>query len=122
MTVPNAGPGSTGDAQPPYIAVVFTSVRRPGDDGYDEAAGRMDELARRQPGYLGHDSARDPGPGGLGITVSYWASEAAADGWRREAEHAAIQRRGRDSWYEWYSVRVATVTRQHGWPSGAARG
>ena len=58
--------------EPPYYAVVFTSLRReaPGD-GYGETAARMEELAREQPGFLGIDSAR--GPDGLGITVSYWS-------------------------------------------------
>ncbi|EJM47726.1 antibiotic biosynthesis monooxygenase family protein, partial [Pseudomonas sp. GM48] len=57
----------------PYYAVIFTSVRTEGDMGYAEAAAQMLELAREQPGFLGVESAR--GDDGLGITVSYWASE-----------------------------------------------
>lgn len=56
--------------QPPYYAVLFTSLRTEGDQGYGTMADRMEELAMQQPGYLGHESARD----GLGITISYWAS------------------------------------------------
>ena len=44
---------------PPYYAVIFTSERNPGDDGYGETADRMLELARGMPGYLGVESARD---------------------------------------------------------------
>ena len=36
---------------PPYAAVIFTSLRTPGDDGYGAAAARMEELAAQQPGY-----------------------------------------------------------------------
>ena len=63
------------------IAVIFVALRTDRDDaGYGEAANRMDELARTQPGYLGIDSVR--GADGLGITVSYWADEASARGWK----------------------------------------
>ena len=42
--------------QPPYYAVIFTSRRTVGDDGYGAAADRMVELAAMQPGYLGVDT------------------------------------------------------------------
>lgn len=93
---------------PPYYAVIFTSVRdaRP-DDGYAAAADRMEELARQQPGFLGVESAR--GPDGLGITVSYWRTEADVRAWGRHAEHLLAQRAGRDRWYERFALRVARV-------------
>lgn len=99
---------------PPYTAVVFTSLRTEGDQGYARMADRMDELARQQPGYLGIESARDAG--GLGITVSYWADDAAAAAWKQVAEHRVAQERGQDAWYAEYRVRVATVTRAYGPP------
>jgi heme-degrading monooxygenase HmoA len=95
---------------PPYTAVIFTSLRTADDHGYATTAQRMDELAAQQPGYLGIDSARD----GVGITVSYWATDEDARAWKRVAEHAEAQRRGRDEWYSDYIVRVATVTREYG--------
>ena len=106
-------PAVTGPAiTPPYVAVIFTSVRTPGDNGYAATAQRMDELAAEQPGYLGIESARDGD--GFGITVSYWRDEDLAREWKRVAEHAEAQRRGREGWYERYTVRVATVTREYG--------
>lgn len=42
----------------PYYAVIFTSLRTDGDHGYEQAAERMVELAREQPGFLGVESAR----------------------------------------------------------------
>ena len=81
---------------PPYYAVIFTSERNPGgpgDDSYSETADRMLELARGMPGYLGVESARDGN--GLGITVSYWASDQAIANWKRQLDHQAAQDRGR---------------------------
>ena len=46
--------------EPPYYAVVFTSVRTTADpEGYAVMADRMVELASAQPGFLGMGS-RDP--------------------------------------------------------------
>jgi anti-anti-sigma factor len=96
-------------------AVIFTNRLRVGDReriaAYDAAAARMEELAARQPGYLGIESVR--GDDGVGITVSYWESADAAAGWKRDAEHLAAQHDGREHWYEWYRVRVATIDREY---------
>lgn len=43
---------------PPYYAVIFSSIRTDGDNGYYEAANRMVELASIQPGFLGFESVR----------------------------------------------------------------
>ncbi|MCL1870256.1 MAG: antibiotic biosynthesis monooxygenase [Promicromonosporaceae bacterium] len=98
--------------EPPYTAVIFTSLRTPGDHGYDVMAARMEELAAQQPGYLGIESARE----GLGITVSYWSDDAAAAAWKQVHEHVVAQQRGIESWYADYEVRIATVTRAYGKP------
>lgn len=95
---------------PPYTAVIFTSTRTDGDNGYAAMSKRMDELARRQPGYLGIEAARDD----VGITVSYWRDDEAARAWKQVAAHAIAQRRGRAVWYRDYRVRIATVTREYG--------
>ncbi len=97
------------------IAVIFSSVRRAQgeDDGYDEMAARMDDLARSQPGFVGVESARDAETA-FGVTVSYWRDEASAQAWKAVAEHRVAQERGRTQWYREYSVVVAEVTRAYG--------
>lgn len=96
------------------ISVIFIAQRTEADvNGYARAATAMDELAAQQAGYVGMDSAR--GADGLGITVSYWASDADAKAWRDHPEHAAIRDAGRDRWYSDYSLHVAKVTRSYDW-------
>ncbi len=95
---------------PPYWAVIFTSKRRLGDDlDYDRTAARMESLAESIPGYLGIESVRDAS--GVGITVSYWASEDSIYMWRDHPEHLDAKSHGRNDWYEWYELRVARVDR-----------
>ncbi len=65
--------------EPPYYVVIFSSQRRPGDDGYGAMAERMVDLAARQPGYLGMESVR--GADGFGITNSFWKDEDSIRAW-----------------------------------------
>ncbi|WP_277962186.1 antibiotic biosynthesis monooxygenase family protein [Pseudomonas sp. RIT-To-2] len=103
--------------QPPYFAVIFTSTRTEIDDGYGEVAERMVGLAAEQPGLLGVESAR--GEDGLGITVSYWASEAAILAWKHHAEHTDARAKGRGQWYRQCITRVAQVQRAYGFTAPA---
>ncbi len=98
-------------------AVVFINRRSGRDEaGYAEAAAAIEALAAEQPGYRGVDSVRDAD--GAGITVSWWADEAAAVAWRNEARHAAVRARGRADWYDSYEVAVAAVSRSYAWTRG----
>jgi heme-degrading monooxygenase HmoA len=97
--------------EPPYTAVIFTSTRTEGDQGYAVMAACMEELAGRQPGFLAIESVRE---GLRGITVSYWQDEAAAAAWKQVQEHLVAQERGRSTWYADYRVEVATVSRAYG--------
>ncbi len=100
---------------PPYYAVIFSSQRTEGDNGYGQAAERMVELASKQPGFLGMESVRDAD--GFGITVSYWASPEAMAAWKVNAGHLAAQKLGKEKWYEHYELRVAKVERAYAKPS-----
>jgi len=103
MTAPARTPA------PPYYAVIFTSIRRDGDHGYQAAAQQMLELAADQPGFLGVESARQD----LGITVSYWESPEAIRAWKEHAAHRQVQQRAPE-WYRAFRVRVCRVEREYG--------
>ena len=96
--------------EPPYYAVIFSSYRTEGDNGYGEMADRMVELAATQPGFLGMESVRED----LGITVSYWESLESITNWKKNAEHREAQRLGHQKWYSSFRVRVAWVEREYG--------
>jgi heme-degrading monooxygenase HmoA len=96
--------------EPPYYAVVFSSHRTEGDNGYAAMAERMMALAAQQSGFLGVESASDT----LGITVSYWDSLEAIRHWKEHVEHLRAQQDGHSQWYASFRVRVAKVEREHG--------
>lgn len=93
----------------PYYAVIFTSVRTEGDNGYAEMADRMVELARQQDGFLGVESARNE----VGITVSYWRDLETIRKWKECAEHKIAQQKGRKEWYQSFKVRISMVEREY---------
>lgn len=103
MSVPALTP------KPPYYAVIFTSLRQPGDNGYGETAAEMLRLAALQPGFLGVESARQE----IGITVSYWADLDAIKAWKENAAHRLAQGRAKD-WYASFRIRVCRVEREYG--------
>jgi heme-degrading monooxygenase HmoA len=96
--------------KPPYYAVIFTSLRNDGDNGYGEMAAKMVELASAQPGFLGIESAREE----VGITVSYWSDLRSIEAWKSNAEHQQAQEKGRKEWYSSFRVRITKVEREYG--------
>jgi heme-degrading monooxygenase HmoA len=100
----------TNTPKPPYYAVIFTSLRTEGDYGYGEMAAKMVELASKQPGFLGVESAREE----VGITVSYWTDLDAIKNWKKNIEHLKAQKSGREKWYASFKTRIAKVERDSG--------
>lgn len=96
--------------KPPYYAVIFTSLRTEVEEGYAAMAQQMVAMAQQQPGYLGHESARES----IGITISYWQSIEAIKNWKQVSEHLIAQQLGREKWYSHYKTRICLVERDYG--------
>jgi len=90
---------------PPYYAVIFSSVLSQDISGYDQMATEMLEMASKQEGFLGYDSARNE----MGITVSYWKDLQSIDNWRKNFQHLLAKKLGKDKWYQEYRTRIALV-------------
>lgn len=94
---------------PPYYAVIFSSTRTGGDNGYSEMADKMVNLAKEQDGFLGVESARNE----LGITVSYWRDLNAIKKWKENADHSIAREKGRNEWYKSFKTRIAKVEQDY---------
>lgn len=94
---------------PPYYAVIFSSLRTDGDNGYGDMADQMEKLAKQQPGYLGFESARNE----IGISVSYWSDLESIKQWKQQADHLVAQKSGVEKWYSQYKVRICKVERDY---------
>ena len=92
------------------IVVLFRSRLTPeAGNGYSEMAERMSKLAQASPGFIAEKgfTAED----GERLTVVWWEDEETLKGWRENVRHLFAQRTGREKWYEYYKMDVATVTR-----------
>ena len=94
---------------PPYYAVIFTSIRTKGDNGYSEMADKMVELALKQDGFLGVELAREE----LGITVSYWRDLKSIKNWKENSEHSFAREKGKADWYKSFKTRIVKVERDY---------
>ncbi len=99
--------------KPPYYVVIFSSVKSENDDGYSEMSARLLELVINQDGFLGVESARNE----IGITVSYWESLDAIQKWKDNRVHKMARKKGREKWYDKFTVRIARVEREYGFNS-----
>jgi heme-degrading monooxygenase HmoA len=95
--------------EPPYYAVIFTTVKSENTEGYAEMNARMFELAQQQKGYLGIESAR----GEIGLSVTYWETLEDIARWRNHAEHKLAQAEGYATWYQAFATRVCRVERDN---------
>lgn len=95
--------------RPPYYAVIFTSCRTEGDNGYSSMAEKMIGLAASQPGFLGVESARQD----IGITISYWTDLESIRKWKSNPEHLEAQKSGKLHWYASYKTRISRVERDY---------
>ncbi len=96
--------------QPPYYAVIFTSVKTEIDnEEYAKMASQMETLAIKQDGFLGVESARNS----VGITVSYWKNLESIKKWKQNTDHLFAQEKGKKEWYKAYTTRIAKVEHQY---------
>jgi len=92
-----------------YYAVIFTSLRTAGDNGYNDMSKQMVDLAKEQPGFIGVESARED----VGITVSYWETMEDIQQWRLHSEHTIARKQGKKIWYTEFKVRICQVVREY---------
>ncbi len=99
--------------EPPYYAVVFTSINADVDHTeHSEMFRRLAARARDYEGYLGIEAARNTD--GTGVAAVYWKDAESIAAWARDPEHRVAKRRGREEWYTHYMIRICQVEREYG--------
>lgn len=99
--------------QPPYYAVVFTSINADVDHAeHLEMYKRMVELAEGYEGYLGIEPARNTD--GSGVAVIYWKDLETIKAFSQHPEHLVAKKKGREVWYSHYMIRICKVEREYG--------
>ena len=76
---------------------------------YDAMNAELESLVRESPGFVRAKSYA--APDGERLTVIWWRDEESLREWRNLARHREAQNTGRERWYRYYEMEVATVTR-----------
>jgi len=94
----------------PGLIILFRSklTSQAGED-YQAMNDEMMALVRQNPGFIDVKSftAQD----GERLTVVWWRDEQSLTDWRNQMRHRQAQETGRQKWYEYYKVEVASLVR-----------
>jgi len=101
------------------LVVIFRARARQLDAAYSELAAELRETALRDFGCVAFHSV---GEDGEEIALSYWPDEASIRAWKAHNRHLLAQDRGREHWYESYTVQVAQITREYSHPDDTLPG
>lgn len=94
------------------IVVVFRAHRTAAGLGpaYYEALAQMEAIATRMPGYISHKAYK--AEDGERLTFFEWESAETLRDWARHADHVAVKKLGRDTFYADYHLQVCEVVRE----------
>ena len=97
--------------KPPYVAVIFTSLRTEVEEGYDKMNDQTYAEVEKIDGYIGYENFRNEE--GLGVNISYWRDMEAAKNWKMNTLHQKAQTLGKEKWYKYYKIRICKVEREY---------
>jgi len=94
----------------PSLVILFRSklTAKAGDD-YQAMNAEMETLVRQNPGFI--DVKSYTGADGERLTVVWWRDEESLAQWKNQLRHREAQNIGRQKWYEYYDMDVATIIR-----------
>lgn len=92
------------------LVILFRSRLTPaaGAD-YQSFDAELEGLVKQNPGYVSHKGYQ--AADGERLTLVWFKDEESLRAWRTLPRHAEAQRRGREAWYEHYTMDVAQVVR-----------
>ena len=91
----------------PFIVAAFISQLKENSPAYGAEAAKIAKLAKKQDGFLGLESIRDPS--GKGITLSFWQDMQSIEKWKNHPDHLAAKKQGKEKWYKDYSLIISKV-------------
>ena len=97
------------------IAVIFEVEPRSGrQEEYLEIAGRLRPMVDEIVGFISIERFESLTQPGKILSLSFWRDEEAVTEWRNVVEHREAQRKGRESIFADYRLRIAEVSRDYG--------
>ena len=96
-------------------AVIFEVEPEPDRlQDYLDIAGRLRPELEKIDGFISIERFKSLSQKDKILSLSFWRDEEAIARWRRQAQHHAAQRAGRERIFRDYRIRVAAVARDYG--------
>lgn len=96
------------------IAVIFeVTPTAEGKDEYLKIAAELRQFLENREGFISIERFQSLTEEGKVLSLSFWHDEAAVEKWRNVLEHRAAQRKGKESLFQSYRIRVAEVVRDY---------
>ena len=94
----------------PSLVILFRSklTEQAGED-YQAMNSELEVLVHQNPGFV--EAKSYTAADGERLTVVWWRDEESLTEWRNQMRHREAQNTGRQKWYEYYDVEVATIVR-----------
>ena len=94
-----------------HMVVILFRSRLTSEAGADYQAldAELSEMVKSQDGFI--DVKSFSAADGERLTVVWWRDEASLAEWRNQMRHREAQNTGRQKWYEYYDMDVATIVR-----------
>jgi heme-degrading monooxygenase HmoA len=106
------------ELNPSQVVTVFRSRLRPdANPAYGVLAEEMEAAARQTPGFV--DFKAFTAPDGERVSLITFATAEAQRAWREDPRHREAQQRGRDEFYQEYSIQVSNWVHVRQWESGS---
>lgn len=96
------------------IAVLFEADAQPhARERYLELAAELKPLLSDIPGFISIERFQSLNTPGKILSLSWWEDEKAVLMWKRNVQHQAAQREGKQSIFSFYRIRVACLLREY---------
>lgn len=96
------------------IAVIFeVKPKQEGSAEYLELAAGLRQFLENRDGFISIERFQSLSEEGKLLSLSFWRDEAAIDAWRNLLEHRMAQKKGKESLFHSYRIRVAEVFRDY---------
>ena len=96
------------------LAVIFeVKPKIEGKEEYLKIAAALRSFLENRDGFISIERFQSLSEEGKILSLSFWRDEAAIEKWRNLFEHRAAQKKGKESLFHSYRIRVAQVIRDY---------
>jgi heme-degrading monooxygenase HmoA len=109
ITMKNPIEGATDNDSPQQIILFRSKLTDQAGEDYQAVNLELESLVRQNPGFV--DVKSYTAADGERLTVVWWRDEKSLADWRNLVRHREAQNTGRQKWYQYYKMDVASITR-----------